>query len=165
MVSMHSRKPVRVPSRLSDVFPNAAFETVPMFVWLTMVLLLVLWKKLVSSCILTSCQLHRVTSVQITSKFFHTSFETQVSTSSAKSWLVVLSTSRSTASSQVLTLTLGQASGTLCPLFTTNLTIFWRKSMTFAIQDFELTGFSDTQSFMHSHTGPFTLQVPKSTAQ
>ena len=37
--------------------------------------------------------------------------------------------------------------------------------MTFAIQDFELTGFSDTQSFMLSHTGPFTLQVPKSMAQ
>ena len=37
MVSMCSEKPIRIPPCLSG-FPNVAFETVPMFVWLTMAL-------------------------------------------------------------------------------------------------------------------------------
>ena len=38
MLYMHSEKPICAPSRLSDVYPNVAFEIVPMFVWPTMVL-------------------------------------------------------------------------------------------------------------------------------
>ena len=38
VVSMHSENPICAPPRLSEVSPNVAFETVPMFVWLTMAL-------------------------------------------------------------------------------------------------------------------------------
>ena len=33
MVSMRSEKPICAPPRLSEVSPNAAFETIPVFVW------------------------------------------------------------------------------------------------------------------------------------
>ena len=38
MVSMHLEKPVCTPPSCYKILPNAAFETVPMFVWLTMAL-------------------------------------------------------------------------------------------------------------------------------
>ena len=44
---MRSEKPIYVPSRLSAVSQNLAFETVPMFVWLT-IAPLVFWSKIVS---------------------------------------------------------------------------------------------------------------------
>ena len=39
MVSQRSEKPIKgAPPRLSEVFPDVAFETLPVFVWLTMAL-------------------------------------------------------------------------------------------------------------------------------
>ena len=54
---MRSRKPIIMRSTPSfRRFPNVAFETVPMFVWLTMALSLVLSRKIIE-CFLFPCQI------------------------------------------------------------------------------------------------------------